>query len=195
MAVLGCKLANVSIISKINTPLRTFAINLSTLKPTPITVKVGDEIPDVLVYEGVPSNSFSVHNVFRGKKGILFSVVGAFLPGCNNHIPEYLGLLKNFQAEGYHILACIAVNDPYVMAAWGKTVDPEHQIRMLSDMRCEFTKALGAQFDSSTLLGNFRSRRYAMLIDDNKIMSISTEPDSTGLACLLCLQRNKPEKT
>uniref|UniRef100_G1K3P1 Peroxiredoxin 5 n=1 Tax=Alvinella pompejana TaxID=6376 RepID=G1K3P1_9ANNE len=81
------------------------------------------------------------------------------------------------------------------MAAWGKTVDPEHKIRMLADMHGEFTRALGTELDSSKMLGNNRSRRYAMLIDDNKIRSVSTEPDITGLACLLSIQRQKENKT
>nr|2XHF_A Chain A, PEROXIREDOXIN 5 [Alvinella pompejana]2XHF_B Chain B, PEROXIREDOXIN 5 [Alvinella pompejana] len=158
-------------------------------------IKVGDIIPDVLVYEDVPSKSFPIHDVFRGRKGILFSVVGAFVPGSNNHIPEYLSLYDKFKEEGYHTIACIAVNDPFVMAAWGKTVDPEHKIRMLADMHGEFTRALGTELDSSKMLGNNRSRRYAMLIDDNKIRSVSTEPDITGLACLLSIQRQKENKT
>jgi len=142
------------------------------------------------LFENTPSNPVQLRDVFKDTKGILFSVLGAFNPGCSAaHIPEYLASCDQFKKEGYGVVACVSVNDPFVMEAWGKEVDKGGKIRMLADPCRDLTKALDMELDCKHLLGNIRSKRYSMLIEDNKVTHITMEPDASGLACLLCIQR------
>ncbi|ELU07831.1 hypothetical protein CAPTEDRAFT_153829 [Capitella teleta] len=168
---------------------RFFATNAKQ-KP----IKVGDPLPNVRLYEGTPDQTVMTHDIFRGKKGVLFAVPGAFIPGCSrSHIPEYLGHCESYRKEGYEEVVCLSVNDPFVMDAWGHFVKSSDRIRMLSDMKCEFTNATNMQLDSASLLGNIRSRRYFLLINDNVVEYVSHEPEDTGLSCLLCIKRMKPK--
>ncbi|KAI0223195.1 Peroxiredoxin-5, mitochondrial [Lamellibrachia satsuma] len=116
---------------------------------------------------------------------------GAFLPGCSlGHIPEYVSHFDKFQKEGYSVLACVSVNDPYVMDAWHGQYGSD-EIRMLADTNCEFTKAIDMAIDFRSFLGNYRSQRYSLLVDDSIVTNVSYEPEDTGLACLLCIERSK----
>ncbi|KAH9523066.1 Peroxiredoxin-5, mitochondrial [Bulinus truncatus] len=158
-------------------------------------VQVGDLLPNVHLYEGTPNNAISAVDLYKGKKGVLFGVVGAFTPGCtNSHIPDYLSLHEKFKEEGY-MISCVSVNDPFVMAAWGKSTNADGKIRMLADPRGEFTKALGMELDCKQLLGGFRSQKYSLVIEDGKIQSINVDPEHTGLACLLCLKNMQADVT
>ncbi|CAL1530509.1 unnamed protein product [Lymnaea stagnalis] len=151
-------------------------------------IQVGDTLPNVNLYEGSPSNPISAIDLYKGKKGVLFAVVGAFTPGCtNSHIPDYLSLYEKFKEEGY-MISCVSINDPFVMEAWGKNTNAFGKIRMLADPRGEFTKALGMELDCKQLLGGIRSQKYSLVIDDGKIQSFNVDPEHTGLACLLCIK-------
>ncbi|GFN97102.1 peroxiredoxin-5, mitochondrial [Plakobranchus ocellatus] len=150
--------------------------------------KVGDALPNVNLYENSPNNPVSASELYKGKKGVLFAVVGAFTPGCTNtHIPDYLSLYDKFKEEGY-MISCVAVNDPFVMAAWAKSTGAEGKIRMLADPCGEFTKTLGMDIDCTKLLGGVRSHKYSLVVEDSIIQSINVDPESTGLQCLLCIQ-------
>lgn len=161
----------------------------TTYKRLNRTFKIGEALPSVCLYEDSPENEVNPNTLFKGKRGILFSVVGAFTPGCTqSHIPEYLENYDKFKEEGFDLICCVSVNDPFVMAAWGRQVNAAGKIRMLADPRAEFTKAMQMDLDSRKLLGNIRSKRYCLLIEDGYIRSIMTEPNHTGLACLLCIK-------
>ncbi|XP_056020923.1 peroxiredoxin-5, mitochondrial-like isoform X2 [Ostrea edulis] len=149
----------------------------------------GERIPSVDLYEDSPAEPLNAQELFKGKKGVLFAVVGAFTPGCSEkHIPEYLNNYDKFKEEGYDMICCLAVNDPFVMSAWGDKLKTRGKIRMLADPQGKFTKAMKMDLDCTKLLGNIRSKRYALVIEDSVIKSINTEPDHTGLACLLCIR-------
>ncbi|XP_055879559.1 peroxiredoxin-5, mitochondrial-like [Biomphalaria glabrata] len=151
-------------------------------------VQVGDPLPNVYLYEGNPGNAISAVDLYKGKKGVLFGVVGAFTPGCtNSHIPDYLSLHEKFKEEGY-MISCVSVNDPFVMDAWGKSTHADGKIRMLADPRGEFTIALGMDLDCKQIMGGIRSQKYSLVIEDGKIQSINVDPEHTGLACLLCIK-------
>ncbi|XP_050407100.1 peroxiredoxin-5, mitochondrial [Patella vulgata] len=155
-------------------------------------LKIGDTLPDIKLYEDNPDNGISVRDIYKGKKGVLFSVVGAFTPGCTHaHIPEYLESADKFKEEGYDLIGCVSVNDPFVMAAWGQDLKAEGKIRMLADTKGEFTKAMGMELDCSKLLGNIRSRRYSLVIEDSKVHTINEDPQHSGLVCLLCIRNLK----
>uniref|UniRef100_A0A0B6ZY61 Peroxiredoxin-5 n=1 Tax=Arion vulgaris TaxID=1028688 RepID=A0A0B6ZY61_9EUPU len=156
-------------------------------------LQVGETLPDVNLFEGSPNNAISTRQLYKGKRGVLFAVVGAFTPGCTNtHIPDYLSLYEKFKEEGY-IISCVSVNDPFVMAAWGISTKAAGKIRMLADPRGEFTKALGMDLDCKQVLGGIRSQKYSLVIEDGKILSINVDPEHTGLACLLCIKNMKAD--
>lgn len=86
------------------------------------------------------------------------------------------------------MICCLAVNDPFVMSAWADKLKTKGKIKMLADPQGKFTKAMKMDLDCTKLLGNVRSKRYALVIEDSVIKSVNTEPDHTGLACLLCIR-------
>ncbi|CAD5120610.1 DgyrCDS9166 [Dimorphilus gyrociliatus] len=153
---------------------------------------IGTRLPNTDLYTSSPKDVIKPADLFSKRKSVLFSVPGAFVPGCSHgHIPEYLENVERFKTEGYTVIACLSVNDPYVMTAWGKSVDPDRKLLMLSDPKAEFTKAIGMELDCTSLLGDIRSKRYSLLIDDGVVTHVSQEPDDSGLSCLLCIQKMK----
>ncbi|KAL3874204.1 hypothetical protein ACJMK2_037250 [Sinanodonta woodiana] len=152
-------------------------------------IRVGERLPPVSLYVDLPSNPINLQELFKGKKGVVFSVIGAFVPGCSQaHLPEYINHVDKFREEGYDLLGCIAVNDPFVMSAWGKSVGADGKVLMLADPKAEFTRALDMELDCKNLLGGVRSKRYSLVIEDGIVQGVNTEPDHTGLACLLCIR-------
>merc|ERR1711972_407219 len=128
---------------------------------------------------GVDGKPIDVRKLFEGQKGILFGVPGAFTPTCSEkHFPSYMEHHADLKAAGAGVVACVSVNDPFVMSAWGKQQEAEGKVRMLADTKCELTKALDMELDATGKLGNVRSQRYAMLIDDGKIKKIGMDDDA-----------------
>ncbi|XP_053305022.1 peroxiredoxin-5, mitochondrial [Spea bombifrons] len=154
-----------------------------------MSIKVGDHLPDVQVFEGDPGNKISVRDVFGGKKGILFGVPGAFTPGCSKtHLPGYVDQAAELKSCGVEVVACIAVNDVFVMSEWGKAHGTEGKVRMLADPTGTFAKAAGLLLDKKELLdlfGNQRCKRFSLVVENGKVKSINIEDDGTGLACSL----------
>lgn len=151
-------------------------------------IKHGDPLPSVDLYLDTPNNKVNAHELFKGKRGILFSVLGAFTPGCKKHIPEYLEHYDQFKAEGFDLLVCVVVNDPYVVAAWAKSLDTKDKILMLADPTAEFTKAMKMDLDCRHIMGTIRSKRYSVVIENGIMKGFQMEPEDTGLACLLCIK-------
>ncbi|CAH1264365.1 PRDX5 [Branchiostoma lanceolatum] len=149
-------------------------------------IKVGDKLPGIDLYENTPGNKVNVSKLFAGKKGVLFAVPGAFTPGCSKtHLPGYVSKAGDLKAKGVQVVACVSVNDPFVMEAWGKDQKAEGKVRMLADSAADFTKAIGLELDATGLLGNIRSKRYSMLVEDGVVKQLNVEPDGTGLSCSL----------
>jgi glutaredoxin/glutathione-dependent peroxiredoxin len=143
-----------------------------------MTIKVGDKVPSVMLrYLGpdgpkqVPSEEF-----FAGKKVALFAVPGAFTRTCSQrHLPSYVGNAAALKAKGVDTVACIAVNDQFVMNAWGK----EHgagDIVMLGDGSGEFAAAVGLELDRVKEGMGMRSQRYSMLVEDGVVKQLNIEP-------------------
>ncbi|XP_061904129.1 peroxiredoxin-5, mitochondrial [Entelurus aequoreus] len=152
-------------------------------------IQVGQSLPAVEVQEGEPGNKVAMNQLFKGKKGILFAVPGAFTPGCSKtHLPGFVQQAADLRTKGIQEVACVSVNDAFVMAAWGKEHGTDGKIRMLADPTGAFTKAVDLLLDSDQIvqaLGNKRSKRYAMLVEDGVVKKINVEPDGTGLTCSL----------
>ncbi|XP_034540188.1 peroxiredoxin-5, mitochondrial [Notolabrus celidotus] len=152
-------------------------------------IQVGENLPAIEVQEGEPGNKVAMDQLFKGKKGVLFAVPGAFTPGCSKtHLPGFVQQAADLKSKGIQEVACISVNDAFVMAAWGKEHGTDGKVRMLADPTGAFTKAVDLLLDSDQIvqaLGNKRSKRYAMLVEDGVVKKVNVEPDGTGLTCSL----------
>lgn len=143
-----------------------------------MTINVGDKIPSVTLKQLTPEGvkEFTTDDIFRGKKVLLFAVPGAFTPACSQrHLPGYVDKAANLKAKGVDEIACVAVNDAFVMGAWGKEQKTEGKIRMLADGSGDFARALGLELDLTKGGLGVRSRRYAMLVDDGIVRSLNVE--------------------
>ena len=141
-------------------------------------IKVGDSIPSMkLTMAGAEGpKETSTEEVFAGKKVILFAVPGAFTPTCSaRHLPGYLQNIEALQAKGVDTVACISVNDVFVMGAWARDQGVEGQVLMLADGAGAFTKALGLELDLTARGLGIRSQRYAMVVDDMVVSSLAVE--------------------
>jgi peroxiredoxin len=142
-------------------------------------IKVGDRLPGAKLM-GMGSKgpeSVSTEELFRGKKVALFSVPGAFTPTCSaKHLPGYIDQAVAFKAKGVDEIVCIAVNDAFVMSAWGKSAAAEGKVRLLADGNAEFTRALGLEMDASKFGMGVRGKRFSMLVEDGVVRQLNIEP-------------------
>ncbi|XP_057583260.1 peroxiredoxin-5, mitochondrial [Hippopotamus amphibius kiboko] len=151
-------------------------------------IKVGDAIPSVVVFEGEPGNKVNLAELFKGKKGVLFGVPGAFTPGCSQtHLPGYLEQADALKAKGIQVVVCVSVNDVFVTKEWGQAHNTEGKVRLLADPTGAFGKETDLLLDDSlvSLFGNRRLKRFSMVIEDGIVKSLNVEPDGTGLTCSL----------
>lgn len=147
-----------------------------------MTVSVGDRIPDATVMTLTADGLQSVQTADVLGKGrvVLFAVPGAFTPTCSdNHLPGYVLRAEDLQAKGVDRIACVAVNDPFVLGAWGKDRGTGDDILMLSDGNGEFTAAMGLQLDASGFGMGSRSQRYAAILDNGTVKELFVEPVPT----------------
>ena len=144
-----------------------------------MAIEVGDQIPDVTVQtfaDGKPEPVQTADVLGKGKV-VLFAVPGAFTPGCSKiHLPGYVQNAAALKAKGVDTIACIAVNDAWVMDAWGRDQGVGDDIIMLADGSGEFTKSLGLDVDLSGAGLGMRSRRYAAVIDNGVVTDLQVEP-------------------
>lgn len=147
-----------------------------------MTIQVGDKVPSVTLTHmgsGGPE-AVSTDDLFAGKKVILFAVPGAFTPTCSaKHLPGYIEHADDLRQKGIDSIVCVAVNDVFVMDAWGKHQGAGDKITMIADGDAMLTKALGVELDLQGKGLGLRSQRYAMLIDDGVVKSISIDPPGT----------------
>jgi len=139
-------------------------------------IKNGDKLPDasfqLLTEEGM--QNLSTDDLFAGKKVVLFAVPGAFTPTCSEaHLPGYVVNADKLKAKGVDSIICLAVNDAFVMNAWGKAQNAE-EIIMLADGNGAFTKAIGLDMDTGAF-GGIRSQRYSILVDDGVVKQLNVE--------------------
>ncbi len=142
-----------------------------------MTIQVGDKVPTCTLKtmgaEG-PAD-ITTDEIFSGKKVLLFAVPGAFTPGCSlTHLPGYVVNADKIKAAGVDTIACMSVNDAFVMGAWGKDQNAE-EILMLADGNGEFANALGLAFDGSSFGMGTRSQRFAMIVDDGAVSHLNVE--------------------
>ena len=142
-----------------------------------MSINVGDKIPSCtlkVMGEGGPTD-ISTDDIFSGKKVVLFAVPGAFTPGCSlTHLPGYVVKYDEIKAKGVDTVACIAVNDAFVMGAWGEAQNAENLL-MLADGNGEFTAAVDLELDGTGFGIGKRSQRYAMIVDDGTVSTLNVE--------------------
>ncbi|HXU32923.1 MAG TPA: peroxiredoxin [Thermoanaerobaculia bacterium] len=132
-------------------------------------IEVGQKIPDVklLTTERGEVRQISTDELCRGRKVVLFAVPGAFTPTCSDyHLPSFIDHADELRAKGVEVIACVSVNDHYVMDAWGASRGVGNKIVMLADGNGDFTRAMGLENDSTRFGMGHRSRRYAAIFTD-----------------------------
>ena len=143
-----------------------------------MTIKVGDKLPEAtfkIMGEDGPQ-AISSDEVFKGKRVALFAVPGAFTPTCSaRHLPGYRDRADELRGKGVDTVACVSVNDIFVMDAWGKHQDVGGKVLMLADGNGDFTRALGLEMDASKFGMGGRSQRYSMVVDDGVVESLNVE--------------------
>ncbi len=141
-----------------------------------MTIAVGDKIPNVtLNYLKDGVQAVNTDEIFKGKKVVLFSVPGAFTPTCSaKHLPGYVEKFAEFKNKNVDI-ACIAVNDAFVMDAWAKNQHVPEGLWMLADGNGTFTKALGLEMDGTAFGLGMRGKRFALYADDGVVKALHLE--------------------
>ena len=147
-----------------------------------MAIKAGDTLPDVKLKEmgdGGPKD-VSLGELAKGKKLVLFAVPGAFTPTCSmKHLPGFVEKAGDLRQKGVQEVACVSVNDAFVMGAWGKDQACAGKVRMLADGNGELAKALGLELDASGFGMGKRSKRYAMIVKDGTVEQVLV--DESGL--------------
>lgn len=148
-------------------------------------VKIGDRLPEGRLTEmietetpGCPAgpSDFSVAELVKGRRIVIFGLPGAFTPTCSaKHVPGYVTLADRIKAKGVDEIWCVSVNDAYVMGAWARDQKTSGKVRMLADGNGEFTRALGLELDLTARNMGVRSQRYSMLVEDGVVKLLNLE--------------------
>lgn len=139
-------------------------------------IQQGQTLPSSTLSELTPDGvvNHQTDEIFANKKVVLFAVPGAFTPTCSeSHLPGFVTLADQIKAKGVDLIACVSVNDAFVMQAWGEAQNAS-EILMLGDGDASFTKALGLEMDTAGF-GGIRSRRYAMVIENGVVTQLNVE--------------------
>ena len=142
-----------------------------------MSIQVGDRVPNVTLSTmgAEKPQPITTGDVFAGRNVVLFSVPGAFTPTCSaRHLPGFIDLAGDFHASGIDTIACVAVNDVFVMNAWGKSAGAD-DILMLADGNAEFARALGLEMDATPFGMGLRSQRFALVAEDGVVTDLFVE--------------------
>jgi peroxiredoxin len=146
-----------------------------------MAIKVGDKLPSGSfgIMTGSGPGSMTTDELFKGKRVVLFSVPGAFTPTCSKtHLPGFVQNFSALKAKGIDAVACLAVNDVFVMDAWAKSGGAEGKVLMLADGNAAYTKALGLELDASGFGMGIRGQRFALVAKDGVVEKLSVEPNA-----------------
>jgi peroxiredoxin len=143
-----------------------------------MAIKVGDKMPPgtltVATKDG--PQKVSAEDYFKGKKVVLFSVPGAFTPTCDaKHLPGFVEKAGDIAAKGVDRIACLSVNDAFVMKAWGKSQSADGKVEMLADGNADYTKSLGLEMDASGFGMGTRGQRFSMVVDNGVVKQLNVE--------------------
>ncbi len=147
-------------------------------KEMPMTIKVGDKIPSVSLktMDKDGMQTLSTDDIFKGKKVVLFALPGAFTPTCSaKHLPGFVSNAEAIRQKGVDTIACLSVNDAFVMDAWGKAQNAGDKVLMLADGNADFSKAVGLTMDGTGYGMGLRASRYAMVVDNGVVKTLNVE--------------------
>jgi peroxiredoxin len=143
-----------------------------------MTIKVGDKIPSATLMQmkdGGPK-PVTTDEIFTGRKVVLFALPGAFTPICSaKHLPGFVQNADAIKARGIDLIACMAVNDAFVMGAWGDQQGVGDKVLMLADGNGDFTRALGLEMDGTKYGMGKRSKRFALIVDHGVVKEVDVE--------------------
>ncbi len=143
-----------------------------------MSIKVGDSIPNVSLkhMDKDGMQTITTDELFKGKKVVLFALPGAFTPTCSaKHLPGFVTQAAAIKGKGVDTIACVSVNDAFVMDAWGKQQNTEGKVLMLADGNADFSKAVGLTMDGTAYGMGLRASRYAMVIDNGVVKALNVE--------------------
>jgi peroxiredoxin len=142
-----------------------------------MTIQIGDRIPSAVLNQLTDGiQAVSTDDLFRGRTVVLFAVPGAFTPTCSaKHLPGYVQHLEAFKAKGVDAVACMAVNDAFVMNAWAESQKAPDELLMLADGNGAFAKALGLEMDATAFGMGIRSKRFALVAKDGVVTHLFVE--------------------
>ena len=143
-----------------------------------MTIKVGDQIPEVTLMKATAEGPQPVDtgSYFAGRKVAVFSVPGAFTPTCSaRHLPGYVDKADDLRAKGVDEVACVSVNDAFVMQAWGAQAGADGKVTMLADGNGEFAEAIGLTSDNSKYGMGKRGQRWSAIVDDGVVRELNVE--------------------
>jgi len=146
-----------------------------------MAIKVGDRVPAGTfgIMKGEGPGSITTDELFKGKRVVLFSVPGAFTPTCSKtHLPGFVQNATALKAKGIDTVACMAVNDVFVMDAWGKGAGAPGKVLMLADGNATYTKALGLELDAAGFGMGIRGQRFALVVKDGVVEKLMLEPSA-----------------
>jgi peroxiredoxin len=151
-----------------------------------MTIKVGDKIPSATFMEmkdGKPT-PVTTDELFSGKKVVFFALPGAFTPTCSaKHVPGFVTHADEIKAKGVDTIACMSVNDAFVMGAWAKDQKADGKVEMLADGNGDFTRAIGLEMDGTKFGMGKRSQRFSMLVDNGVVKHLNVEdPGAFGVS-------------
>lgn len=167
----------------LNTAFRQFVQRRGFHATVRNNIKAGDSLPSVQVARSSPGDLVNVRDLFgASNKAILFGVPGAFTPGCSKtHLPGYLDAADKLKQQGVDLIACVSVNDAFVMNAWKEAHGNKDSVVFLADAKGELARAMDLAFDASGALGNHRFQRFAAIVENGVVKQLFVEPDRTGL--------------
>ncbi|MBS0295416.1 MAG: peroxiredoxin [Proteobacteria bacterium] len=143
-----------------------------------MTIKVGDKLPEATFMTPTADGpqAITTDQIFKGKKVVLFALPGAFTPTCSaRHLPGFKEKAAEFKAKGVDTIACLSVNDAFVMGAWAKDQGVTDEVLMLADGNGDFTRAVGLEMDGSKFGMGSRSQRYALIAEDGVVKELNVE--------------------
>ena len=143
-----------------------------------MTVKVGDKVPSAKLKQmsAEGPKDVSTDELFSGKKVAVFALPGAFTPTCSaKHLPGFIEKAEELKKKGVQAIACVSVNDAFVMDAWGKAQGSGSKVMMLADGNGDFTRAMGLEFDASKFGMGKRSQRYSAVVKNGVVKSLNVE--------------------
>ncbi|HEY2009286.1 MAG TPA: peroxiredoxin [Rhizomicrobium sp.] len=141
-------------------------------------IKVGDKIPSATLMQMKDGGlkPVTTDQLFAGKKVALFALPGAFTPTCSaKHLPGFIQNSEALKGKGIDTIACVSVNDAFVMGAWGKDQQADGKVHMLADGNGDFTRAVGLEMDGTKFGMGKRSQRYSMIVDNGVVKSLNVE--------------------